>query len=132
MYKALIVEDHAVFRQSLNLILSSRFPSMCIAEADTGKSALEQVQSFEPNLVFMDINLPDDNGFNLTKAIKSSHANTTVIIVTAYDLPEYRQAAREAGASNFIPKGSLSEESVLQIVETVIAESSSRKFHKKA
>ena len=72
----------------------------------------------------MDINLPDDNGFNLTKAIKAGHADTTVIIVTAYDLPEYRQAAIEAGASHFIPKGSLSEEEVLQMVESAIAASS--------
>ena len=121
MCKALIVEDHADFRQSLNLVLSSRFPSLFIAEADTGKAALERVEDFEPNLVFMDINLPDDNGFNLTKTIKASHAGTTVIIVTAYDLPEYRQAAIEAGASHFIPKGSLSEEEVLLMVESAIA-----------
>lgn len=124
MCKALIVEDHAVFRQSLNLVLSSRFPSLSIAEADCGKAALARVEDFEPDLVFMDINLPDDNGFNLTKTIKASHANTTVIIVTAYDLPEYRQAAREAGASHFIPKGSLSEEEVLRMVESAITASS--------
>jgi DNA-binding NarL/FixJ family response regulator len=124
MCKALIVEDHAVFRQSLNLVLRSRFPSLSIAEADCGRAALARVEDFEPDLVFMDIKLPDDNGFNLTKAIKASHANTTVIIVTAYDLPEYRQAAREAGASHFIPKGSLSEEEVLQLVESAITASS--------
>ena len=124
MCKALIVEDHAVFRQSLNLVLSSRFPSLSIAEADCGKAALARIDDFEPNLVFMDINLPDDNGFNLTRTIKASHADTTVIIVTAYDLPEYRQAALEAGASHFIPKGSLSEEEVLQMVASAIAASS--------
>ena len=124
MCKALIVEDHAVFRQSLNLVLSSRFPSLSIAEADCGKAALARIDDFEPNLVFMDINLPDDNGFNLTRTIKASHADTTVIIVTAYDLPEYRQAAIEAGASHFIPKGSLSEEEVLQMVASAIAASS--------
>lgn len=124
MCKALIVEDHADFRQSLILVLSSRFPSLNFFEADTGKTALEQVRDFEPDLVFMDINLPDDNGFNLTKTIKASHTGTTVLIVTAYDLPEYRQAAIEAGASHFIPKGSLSEEEVLQMVESAITASS--------
>jgi DNA-binding NarL/FixJ family response regulator len=123
MCKALIVEDHAVFRQSLNLVLSSRFPALCIVEANCGKTALARVEDFEPDLVFMDINLPDDNGFSLTKVIKASHAETTVIIVTAYDLPEYRQAAIEAGASHFIPKGSLSEEEVLLMVESAITAS---------
>ena len=120
MCKALIVEDHAEFRQSLKLILSSRFPSWSIAEADTGKAALEQVQAFEPSLIFIDINLPDTNGFILTKNIKASHAEATVIIITAYDLPEYRQAALEAGASHFIAKGSLNEEEILKMVDSVM------------
>ena len=122
MLKALIVEDHAEFRHSLNMILSSRFPSLSLAEADTGKVALEKVKAIKPDLVFMDINLPDENGLILTKAIKTDHADTTVIIVTAYDLPEYRQAAIEAGASHFVPKGSLSEEEVLRLVESVMTD----------
>jgi DNA-binding NarL/FixJ family response regulator len=130
MRKALIVEDHADFRHSLNLTLFSRFPSLSIAEAGTGKAALEQVDDLDPDLIFMDINLPDDNGLNLTRIIKASHADTTVIIITAYDLPEYRQAAFEAGASQFIPKSSLGEDEVLKLVESVMQETASRKFHK--
>ena len=126
MYKALIVEDHADFRQSLNQILRSRFPALAIAEAGTGKAALVQIEEFKPDLVFMDINLPDENGFSLTKTIKATHSNTAVIIITAYDLPEYRQAAFEAGASRFIPKGTLGGEDVLKLVESVMAESPAR------
>ena len=125
MCKILVVEDHAGFRQSLNMMLRSRFPSWTIAEAESGKAALELVRSFEPNLVLMDINLPDENGLNLTKTIKANHADIAVIIVTAFDLPEYRQAAFEAGASHFFPKGSLSEEVILKLVESTMAESSS-------
>ncbi|ADE12048.1 response regulator [Sideroxydans lithotrophicus] len=118
---ALIVDDNADFRHSLNHILSSGFPSLSIAEADAGKAALEQIQDCVPDLVFMDVNLPDANGLILTKAIKVSHADTTVIVITAYDLPEYRQAAFDAGASHFIPKGSMSEEEILQMVKSVMA-----------
>lgn len=125
MFKALIVEDHAVFRQSLKLVLSSRFPSLSLAEADTGRAALEQINDFEPNLVFMDVNLPDDNGLSLAKAIKADHANTTLIIITAYDLPEYRKAAVEAGASHFFPKSTLNEEEVLKLVESLIVDAAS-------
>jgi two-component system, response regulator YesN len=123
MFKALIVEDHEVFRQSLRLALSSRFPALSLAEADTGKTALEQLETFKPDLVFMDINLPDDNGLSLTKTIKAGHAGTTVFIITAYDLPEYRLAALEAGASQFIPKNSLSDADILQLVESVMTNS---------
>jgi CheY-like chemotaxis protein len=124
MYKTLIVEDHADFRQSLHHILGSRFPTLSIAEANSGKTALEQVEDFEPDLVFMDINLPDENGFSLTRAIKASHPNTTVFIITAYNLPEYRQAAFDAGASRFIPKDSFGSEDVLKMVESAMTESS--------
>ena len=86
---------------------------------------MEQIQTFEPNLVFMDINLPDENGFILTRTIKAKHADTTVIIITAYDLPEYRQASFDAGASYFIPKGTLGEEEVLKMVESAMAEPAS-------
>jgi two-component system NarL family response regulator len=130
MLKALIVEDHAAFRQTLNFILSSHFPTWSIGEAGTGKAALEQIDDFDPDLVFMDINLPDENGFVLTKSIKASHAGTAVIIVTAYDLPEYRQAASEAGASAFIPKNSLSEDEMLKLVESVMADTSPQNPHK--
>ncbi len=130
MPKALIVEDHADFRQSLNLSLRARFPSLSITEAGTGKAALEQIADLNPDLIFMDINLPDDNGLNLTRIIKSGHADTPVIIITAYDLPEYRQAAFEAGASQFIPKSSLGGDEMLKLVESVMTQSSSPIIHK--
>jgi DNA-binding NarL/FixJ family response regulator len=130
MFKALIVEDHPVFRQSLSHALTSRFPKLKLAEADSGKTALEQVRNFEPDLVFMDINLPDDNGLALTRIIKSANAATVVFIITAYDLIEYRLAAFEAGASQFIPKSSLSENDVLNLVEAVMLDFSSLKLHK--
>ena len=129
MFKTLIVEDHVVFRQSLQHILSARFPSLSLAEADSGKTALEQFRTFEPDLVFMDINLPDDNGFALTRIIKAANADTTVFIITAYDLPEYRLAALEAGASQFIPKSTLGEYEVLRLVEALMAKTSSQNPH---
>jgi DNA-binding NarL/FixJ family response regulator len=101
-----------------------------LAEADSGKTALEQVRNFEPDLVFMDINLPDDNGLALTRIIKAANAATVVFIITAYDLIEYRLAAFEAGASQFIPKSSLSENDVLNLVDAVMLDSSSLKLHK--
>lgn len=126
MFKALIVEDNTIFRQSLNEVLSARFPAMAIAEAADGKDAMEMVDSFKPDLVFMDINLPDENGLSLTKIIKADYSGTTVIVITAYDLPEYRQAAFQAGASYFIAKGALSREELLAVVDAVLT---SQNYH---
>lgn len=120
MFKTLIVEDNTVFRESLNEILSSRFPSMAIAEAMDVKDAMEKVDSFKPDLVFMDVKLPDGNGLSVTRVIKADHTGTIVIVITAFDIPEYRQAAFQAGASYFIPKGSLFGEEILTVVETIL------------
>lgn len=126
MFKALIVEDNTIFRQSLNEVLSLRFPSMAIAEAADSKDAMEKIDSFKPDLVFMDVKLPDGNGLSLTKIIKADHSGTIVIVITAYDIPEYRQAALQAGASYFIPKGSLSAEEIQTVVETIL---NSQNYH---
>ena len=105
MLKTLIVEDSAVFRKAFKEALCKRFPFMAVEEALDGKAALEKVISFLPHLVFMDIRLPGQNGLELTRKIKTSHPNIAIIILTDYDLPEYREAARSGGADGFIPKG---------------------------
>lgn len=121
MFKTLIVEDNAVFRQSLVETLSSRFPTMAIHEAGNGKVAMQQVNDFDPDLVFMDIKLPDENGLNLTRSIKAAHSATSVVIITTHDIPEYREAARLCGACHFIPKGSSSGDDILTLVESIMA-----------
>ncbi|MGZ8983686.1 MAG: response regulator [Methylotenera sp.] len=119
MFKTLIVEDNTAFRQSLNEVLSSHFPSMTIEEAADAKGAMESVDSFKPDLVFMDVKLPDGNGLSLTSIIKADHSSIIVIVITGYDIPEYRQAAFQAGASYFISKDSLSGEEIQAVVETI-------------
>ena len=105
-YKTLIVEDSVTFRQMLKEGLRSRFPTMEIEEEPNGKDLFNKVDSFHPKIVFMDIRLPGENGLELTKKIKMNHPDIIVVILTSYDLPEYRQAARESMADYFVPKGS--------------------------
>ena len=119
-FTTLIVEDNESFRHSLNEILSTRFPSMTIVEAGNANSVPEQVESLVPDLVLMDIKLPDGNGLSLTRSIKADHADTIVIVITAYDLPEYRHAAFQAGASYFIPKGSFVDNDILSLIESIV------------
>ena len=120
MFKTLIVEDNVTFRESLKTVLDAEFPSMNIEEAANGTEALEKVNTFGPNLIFMDIKLPGINGLELTKKIKGNNASIVIIILTSYDLPEYRAAAAEYGADHFIPKGSSSREELLKLVQSVL------------
>ncbi len=119
MFKTLIVEDNAPFRQSLREMLSERFPAMVIDEAENGKEAMQKIQDSLPHLVFMDIKLPDENGLEITRKIKTRHAKIRVIILTSYDLPEYREAAKDFGADYFVAKGSSSREEIMALVDDI-------------
>ena len=119
-FKTLIVEDHDTFRQALLEGLSARFPAMIFAEAATSQEVLPQVETFAPDLIFMDIKIPGENGLSLTQKIKARHPETLVIVLTGYDIPEYRQAAYERGANDFLVKGSITNEEVLNLVASVL------------
>ena len=106
MCKTLIVEDNVTFRQMLKEILWPRFPTMEIEEEPNGGDLFNKIDSFHPKIVFMDIRLPGENGLELTKKIKKKYPDIIIVILTSYDLPEYRQAARESMADYFVPKGS--------------------------
>ncbi|MGB8337416.1 MAG: response regulator [Burkholderiales bacterium] len=119
MFKTLIVEDNSAFRQSLSAMLNSRFPDMLLVEVDSGEEALKQMNKLHPDLVFMDVKLPNANGLDLTKIIKDEHVNTIVVVMTGSDLPEYRQAAFLCGASYFVSKSATTEEQIFSVVDSV-------------
>jgi DNA-binding NarL/FixJ family response regulator len=120
MCKTLIVEDNPSFRQLLKEILDTRFPSMEIIEDPDGKEVLQKVDSLHPDLIFMDIQLPGENGLQLAKKIKGIDPNVTIIILTSYDIPEYREAAFQSGANHFITKNSSTRE-FLALVESILS-----------
>jgi DNA-binding NarL/FixJ family response regulator len=108
MFHTLVVDDHAAFRASVVSVLRSQFSQIGVEEAGDGPEALRAIQDCGIDLVLLDIKLPHGNGIELTKAIKSSRASVTVVILTGYDLPQYRQAAFRNGADCFLYKGSAS------------------------
>jgi DNA-binding NarL/FixJ family response regulator len=122
MVRTLIVEDNAAFRQSFKEILQDEFPSLEINEAADGVEALQKVDSFRPQLIFMDIKLPGENGLRLTQKIKSHHPEIIVIVLTSYDLPEYREAAHRSQANYFLTKGSPTQE-ILDVIRAAISDS---------
>ena len=121
MSRMLIVEDNALFRQSLKSILCRRFPFMDVGESAGGKEVLQKIDLRRPDLIFMDIKLPGESGLELTRKIKTDHPTIIIIILTSYDLPEYREAAREHGADYFLSKGSSTGEEILALVESILS-----------
>jgi len=120
--KVLIVEDSAFYRQLLKEALHSRFPSMDIFEAADGKEALQKIEAMLPDLVFMDIKLPGESGLELTQKIKTQYPDIIITILTAYDIPEYREAAYQYKADYFLSKGSTSKEDVLTLVDSILSD----------
>jgi CheY-like chemotaxis protein len=118
-FRVLIVEDSTLFRQLFKEALNNRFPSVEIHEAIDGEEALQKVETFRPNLIFMDIRLPRENGLELTKKIKSLYPDIIVIILTGYDLMEYREASRRY-ADYFFSKDSLTTENIFALVESIL------------
>lgn len=120
MLNILIVEDNAGYRHSLARLLVERFPPLQIAEAGDVQEALRHVLARRFDLIFMDIRLPRGNGLDLTQTIKANDANSVICVLTASDLPEYRQAAFLKGADRFMVKGESTEADFVGLVESVL------------
>ena len=117
-FRILIVDDNGPFRQTLKQSLQKSFPTVAIDEVADGGEVLRKVDAFLPDLIFMDIKLPGVNRLELTKKIKAAHPNTTIFILTSYDIPEYREAASQYGADRFLAKTSLSPMELEELVRS--------------
>lgn len=117
MFRTLLVEDSTGFRTTLRALLQEHFPAIEIIAVGTGEEAIAVTASYSPDLVLMDIKLPGENGLMLTRMFKDADAATHVIILTSYDLPEYREAAFANGASEFLCKETTSPGDILALVQ---------------
>ncbi|HMK65922.1 MAG TPA: response regulator transcription factor [Thermodesulfobacteriota bacterium] len=117
--KVLIIEDNLVYRQLLTKAVRERFPEIQIEGAENWREALFKVEVFNPELIFMDIQLPGENGLELSKKIKARFPGTVIVILTGHDLPEYRTASREF-TDYFISKNASPAESIFNIMESFL------------
>ena len=120
MLQLLLVEDNQHFREVLKEELKEWFPSITVEEASNVKEALEKTDSFCPQVIFMDIRLPDGSGLKLTREIKAKCPRAVVAILTSHDLPEYRQAAIEYGASRYFVKAASRGTEIRSFVESLL------------
>jgi len=104
--KILIVDDNALFRKTVRSSLQFQFPSLSIFEVNDGEEALKAVPVFLPDLILMDIHLPNRNGLELTGLIKGQYPGIRVILLSSYDLPEYQEAAFTYKADHCVSKDS--------------------------
>ena len=122
MFKILIVDPNDPFRQSLKQVLVNRFPIVDIQEAPDGTQGLELVQSFRPNLIFLEIHLPSESGLDLARQLKIDYPDIIIVILTSYDLPEYKAAVEESGIEHLVPKDAWTGEDMIALVHSILAD----------
>jgi DNA-binding NarL/FixJ family response regulator len=98
------VDDHPVFRQGLRDVLETDPELQVVGEAANGDVALQMAQDVEPDVMLVDINLPDVNGLQVTRQLKAKQPNIKVVVVTGYDDAEQAFHAIRAGASAYCAK----------------------------
>jgi DNA-binding NarL/FixJ family response regulator len=119
MRDILIVDDNHAFREILRCVLLSRFPAMQIREAQDGDGAIHTAEMKAPDLVFADVRLKGENGFELTRRLKAAYPDVVIIMITSNDSPEYEEAAFDAGADFFVSKNASTAEDILQRVASI-------------
>ena len=95
---------------------------MDIIEARDGAEAFQKIDSNLPNLIFMDIQLPRGNGLELTRKIKADYPSIIIIVLTNYDLPEYREAATRNKADYFFAKDEMVTDGIFKLVKSILLE----------
>ena len=120
--RTLIVDDDARLRRCIRDLLASAPEIEVVGEATNGSEALDKVRYLHPDLVLMDVRLPGCNGLDTTAQVKREMPRVQVIILTTYDLPEYRDAAIDSGASGYVVKHTLPEVLLPMIRDVCIRE----------
>ena len=108
--RLLLVDDHQVVRSGLCMLLGGEGDVEIVGEAGTAKEALEAVPKLKPNIVLMDIGLPDMSGIEATSEIKRLYPEVAVVALTIHEDEEYFFKMLEAGANGYVPKRAAPEE----------------------
>ncbi len=116
--KVLIADDHKMFRDGLRTLLQRHSGVEVIAEAEDGLQALKLVEEKDPDVVIMDISMPELNGIETTRKISSDFPNTKVVMLSMHSDRRFVVEALKAGAAGYLLKDSAFEE-LVQVIQKV-------------
>ncbi|RKP45861.1 response regulator [Cohnella endophytica] len=119
MIKLLIVDDEQIEREGLQAILQKGFPDLVIEQAKNGKIAVQMAETFQPDLILMDIKMPGMNGIEAVERIGAEYPDMKFIMVTAYDTFDYARKAIKLGVKDYLLKPSKASEIVATVGKTI-------------
>jgi DNA-binding NarL/FixJ family response regulator len=102
--RVLIADDQALVRGGFRMILEAQEDIQVVGEASDGREALAQAQELDPDVVLMDIRMPELDGLDATRELVQGDGSARVLVLTTFDLDEYVYEAMKAGASGFLLK----------------------------
>jgi len=111
----LIVDDHPSFRSSAHALLEAEGFEV-VGEAENGESAIEAAERLHPDVVLLDVQLPDIDGFEVAKRLTSDGDGPSVVLVSSRERSDYGPLVDGSGASGFLPKHELSGAAVAALV----------------
>jgi DNA-binding NarL/FixJ family response regulator len=121
MINILIVDDNPDFCERVRDFLAVDPGINVIGEANDGNEAISKALELKPDLVLMDVRMAGMNGLNATQQLKDEYPQMAIIILSTYDLHEYREAARIRGASGYVVKMNMAEE-LLPTIQRAMAD----------
>ncbi len=119
MINIMIVDDHSMIRKRIRQIISEETDMEVCCEAAGGIETIELLEKQKPDIIVLDLNMPDQNGLETLSKIRTFHPEMPVLMLTALSEGMYSVKAMKAGASGFIPKESAREE-LVKTIRTII------------
>jgi two-component system response regulator NreC len=120
--RLLLVDDHAVVRSGLRMLLENERDVEIIGEAASAHEAIEAAMQLRPNVILMDIGLPDLSGIDATREIKKRFPEVSIVALTIHEDEEYFFKMLEAGATGYVPKRAAPDELLTAIRAAAIGE----------
>ena len=120
MIRVLLADDQALVRSGFQMILSAQPEIEVVGEAETGRQAIDLANRLSPDVILMDVRMPNLDGLEATRRLVDLGTTSKIVILTTFDLDEYVYAAIRAGASGFLLKD-VRPQQLVEAIEVVAA-----------
>lgn len=106
----LVVDDHQIVREGVRSLLTAWRPAWTVSEAASGAEALEAITERTPDLVIMDVTMPDESGFEATSRLRASGFRGPVLIFTMHQSPQLARDVKQVGGQGYVLKAQATED----------------------
>lgn len=113
--RIILADDHAILRSGLRLLLENQPDFIVVGEAENGIEALRLVSGAQPDVLLLDLNMPESDGLSVLAKIRESAPNTRVLVLTMHDDARYLKEALDAGAAGYVLKKAVDTELLIAI-----------------